>query len=147
MDKQRTRSGQAARMPSKPGSGTYGNNMPSLSGTAVEVGAAQIQQVTGKRILTKTASGKNGLPFQGNQAVADVSAAQNLTRDSMVQQLQQEGPTMISRQSSRQGCVSKISLEVGSKSVKNILAPDDAGARSREVALRGVINKQEGYGG
>jgi len=54
---------------------------------------------------------------------------------------------MVSRESSRQGCVSKISLEVGSKSVKNILAPDDAGPRSREGGIGGAVNKQEGYGG
>ena len=51
---------------------------------------------------------------------------------------------MISRESSRQGCVSKISLEVGSKSVKNILGSDEVGPRTRDGA---ALNKQEGYGG
>jgi len=74
-------------MPQKPGNQNLnlvgdGSNVPSFPGTAVEVGAAQIQQVTGKKILTKAGSGGSGLHFQGNQAQVEMSSAQNPARDS-----------------------------------------------------------------
>ena len=57
--------------------------MSSFTGTAVEVGAAQIHPLTGKKILTKAGSGGSGMHFQGNQqAQVEMSSAQNLASHS-----------------------------------------------------------------